>query len=166
MSLALLVQVGGIQRAPGRARSSRTLVFRFGLTCPINPEFSRMSGGARAPGSYRTSPERTDQRAWASSVALPRGGPTSPSGVYCPSRNPIKARTVVGHRKPPMTWAEPPPERRQLDWDLSRHQAPIVPAGTEISLQLDPWYLSSLQPPRNRRNGPGDVCNGRQRAWP
>ena len=27
------------------------------LTCPINPEFSRTSGGARAPGSYRTSSE-------------------------------------------------------------------------------------------------------------
>jgi len=47
----------GFQGRRGRAQSSRALVFAFGLTCPINPEFSRTSGGARAPGSYRTSSE-------------------------------------------------------------------------------------------------------------
>jgi hypothetical protein len=48
----------GFRGRRGRAQSSRALVSAFGLTCPINPEFSRTSGGARAPGSYRTSPDR------------------------------------------------------------------------------------------------------------
>jgi hypothetical protein len=51
MSLALLVQVGGIPGAPGACSIIEDPCFRVGLTCPINPEFSRMSGGARAPES-------------------------------------------------------------------------------------------------------------------
>jgi hypothetical protein len=92
MSLVLLVQVGGIPGRRGRAQSSRALVSAFGLPCPINPEFSRTSGGARAPGSYRTSPEASvgEQLCLAGC-----GGASSLSRIYLPSRNPIRARPVV-----------------------------------------------------------------------
>jgi hypothetical protein len=54
---------------PHQALVARHVGGKVGLTCPINPEFSRISGGARAPGSYRTSPERPDPRAWAHACA-------------------------------------------------------------------------------------------------
>ena len=81
--------------------------FRVGLTCPINPEFSRMSGGARAPGSYRTRlSDPTRERGRAASHCRVRGAHIPITCVLSKPKS-YKSKDCCRPPQPPMTWAEP-----------------------------------------------------------